>query len=191
LTIDPRIRRIGFAVFEDAILEDWAVKNIRELKPPQRVKQLLIPALVAMLERFEPTMLLVPAVRSATVRRSKHVRILIRAVTDEARERNITVVPISDARVRKAFQGFAKPNKLNINRLLIEWFPPLRESLPKARKLWESERYFTPMFHAIAMYCAWQGVPDKAGRNASGRLPTAGSRTTQPGRKESSKLRGR
>jgi hypothetical protein len=163
LTIDPRIRRIGFAVFDAAILEEWAVKNVRRLTPAQRVTQLLIPALTAMLERFEPTVLLVPAVRSSTVRRSNHVRAMIRAVTHEARERNIAVIAISDAKVKTAFQRLAKPNKLNINRVLIEWFPPIRDSLPKARKLWESERYFTPLFHAIAMYCAWQGMPDRGG----------------------------
>jgi Holliday junction resolvasome RuvABC endonuclease subunit len=163
LTIDPRIRRIGFALFDAAMLEDSGVKNVRSLTPAERVKRLLIPALIGMLDHFEPEVLIVPDARAGKVRRSKHVRQMIQAVVQEARERAITVHAITDAKVKKAFSRpkNRRPNKQKINHLLVEWFPELQASLPKARKLWESEQYFTPLFDAIARYCAWLGVPKR------------------------------
>ena len=165
MTIDPRIRRIGFASFDAALLEDWGVRNIRSQTPAVRVRRLLIPSLVRMLDRFEPAVLLVPDVRPGAVRRSQHVRETIQAVVQEALGRGIVVHSVTDAEVRKAFRGRngRGPNKQRINHLLVEWFPELQASLPEARRLWESERYFTPLFDAIARYCAWQGVPETGG----------------------------
>jgi hypothetical protein len=162
LTIDPRIRRIGFASFDAAMLEDWGVRNIRSQTPSVRVRRLLIPSLIRMLDRFEPAVLLVPDVRPGAVRRSQYVRETIQAVVKEALRRGIVVHSITDAQVKKAFQrrNGPGPTKQKINRLVVQWFPELQSSLPEARRLWESERYFTPLFDAIARYCAWQGVPD-------------------------------
>ena len=165
LTLDPRIRRIGFAAFDGAMLEDWGVKNIRSQTPAVRVRRLLIPALIRLLDRVEPAVLLVPDVRPGAVRRSQHVRETIQAVVEEALRRGIVVHSVTDAEVKKAFRGLngRRLNKQKINHLLVQWFPELRASLPKARRLWESERYFTVLFDAIARYCAWQGVPEAGG----------------------------
>lgn len=166
MTIDPRIRRIGFASFDAAMLEDWGIRNIRSQTPAVRVRRLLIPSIIRMLDRFKPAVLLVPDVRPGAVRRSQHVRETIQAVVEEALARGIVVHSVTDAEVKMAFRGLngRGSNKQNINHLLVQWFPELRSSLPKARRLWESERYFTPLFDAIARYCAWQGVPDIGGR---------------------------
>ena len=162
LTIDPRIRRIGFAYFDAARLEDWGVRNIRSQTPTVRVKRLLVPSLIRMLDRFEPAILLVPDVRPGAVRRSEHVRETIQAVVQEALRRGIVVHAITGAQVKKTFQrrNGPAPNKQEINRLVVQWFPELQSSLPEARRLWESERYFTPLFDAIARYCAWHGIPE-------------------------------
>jgi hypothetical protein len=127
-----------------------------------RVRRLLIPSLIRMLDRFEPAVLLIPDARPGAVRRSQHVRETIGAVVQEALRRGIVVHSVTDVEVKKAFRGRngRGPNKQNINHLLVDWFPELQASLPKARRLWESERYFTPLFDAIARYCAWQGVPE-------------------------------
>lgn len=162
MTIDPRTRRIGFASFDGAMLDNWGVRNIRSQTPAVRVKRLLVPFLILMLDRFKPAVLLVPDVRPGGVRRSEHVRETIQAVVKEALRRGIVVHSITDAQVKKAFQQRIGPgpNKQKINRLLVQWFPALQLSLPKARQIWDSERYFTPLFDAIARYCAWQGVPE-------------------------------
>lgn len=162
LTIDPRVRRIGFASFDAAMLDEWGVRNIRDETPAVRVRRLLIPSVIQMLDRFKPAVLLVPDVRPGGVRRSEHVRETIQAVVKEALRRGIIVHSITAAQVKKAFQRSIgpRPNKQKLNHLLVQWFPALQLSLPKARQIWDSERYFTPLFDAIARYCAWQGVPE-------------------------------
>lgn len=161
LIVDPRIRRIGYAAFDAAILVDWGVGNFRSQTPDARVRRLLIPALVRMLDRFEPEVLLVPDVRAGAVRRSQHVRETIGAVVQEALRRGIVVHHVADAQVKHAFRHLngRGPNKQKINQLIVEWFPELRPWLPRPRKLWEPEPYAVPLFTAIAMWCAWQGVP--------------------------------
>ena len=162
LTIDPRIRRIGFAYFEAAILCDWGVKNIRADLPSVRVRRLLIPLLVKMLDRYRPTALLVPDVRVGAVRRSHHVREVVAGVVQEATRRDIAVFFVTEAQVRAAFQRVlrgARPNKRRIDQTIAKWFPELEPWLPRVRRLWEPEGYAVPMFTAVAMWCAWQGVP--------------------------------
>lgn len=163
MTIDPRVRRIGFAVFEAAILHDWGVRNVRSDVPASRVRRLLIPILVTMLDRHEPTVLLVPDVRSGAVRRSPYARETVNGIVREALDRGIVVCALTDGQVKAAFQqatGHKRPNKPQINAVIADWFRDLRPFVPKARRLWEPEGYFEPLFQAVAQYCAWQGVPD-------------------------------
>ena len=148
--------------FEAAVLLDWGVKNIRHDVPEVRVGRWLVPSLSQMLDHFGPAVLLVPDLRPGAIRRSPHVQVTVRAIAKEAVKRGITVHAVSDEQVRRTFErvgGKPVKNKQAINRIVIEWFPELRPLLPKKRKLWEPERYATPLFAAVAMYCAWQGIP--------------------------------
>ena len=165
LAIDPRIRRVGYAYFEGASLLDWGVKNVQADVPSVRVRRRLVPMIAEMLDSYEPTALIVPDVRQGRVRRSRQVQLTVRAVIREATNRRIQVFPVTSKRVQTAFRSVCdepRPNKEAINRQIVHWFPELQPSLPKARRLWESERHFTPLFDAIAMFCAWIGVPDHA-----------------------------
>jgi|SRR5665213_2066711 len=162
LTVDPRIRRVGFCYFEAALLCDWGIKNLRDDVPAVRVERLLIPLLVRMLDRFRPTILLVPDVRRGAVRRSRHVRDVITAIVKEATNRDIGVFFVSDAHVRSDFQravGGGRPNNYRIEQTIAKWFPELEPWLPRARRLWEPEGYAVPLFRAAAQWCAWHGVP--------------------------------
>src|SRR5262245_42968384 len=96
LSIDPRIRRIGWAYFEDALLADWGTRNVIQLSPPERVQRLLIPILIRMLDKFAPVRLVIPDVGPGGVRRSKHVREVIAAVATEALNRGIDVSAVSE-----------------------------------------------------------------------------------------------
>ena len=164
LTVDPRIRRIGVACFEGPLLVDWAIKNFRQGSPEVRVRRQLIPALIRMLDRCEPTVLLLPELGAKGVRRSANVREVIAAVQREASDRGIDVCSVSEMAVRAAFEDVrrgAGRNKVTRNEVITRWFPELEPARPRSRRLWESERYAVPLFDSIGRWVAWYGVPSR------------------------------
>lgn len=164
MTIDPRIRRIGAACFDGALLTDWEIKNFRADPPAVRIRTRLIPALVRMLDCYQPGVLLIPDIGPRGVRRSANVRAVIEAIEREALDRGIEVFAISDNQVKAAFSRVgpgAGKNKQRVNEVIVQWFPELKRWLTGKRKLWEPERYAQPLFCAVAMWCAWRGVPKK------------------------------
>jgi hypothetical protein len=162
LSIDPRIRRVGAAYFEGAVLADWAIRNIRQDPPDVRVRKRLIPALIRMLDHYEPTTLIVPDIGPQGVRRSANVREIVQAIAREAARLGIDVISLNDRQVKDVFET-ARPgtgrNKRTRNELLLEWFPTLEPQRPKARRTWDSEPHAQPLFDAIARWCAWRGLP--------------------------------
>jgi len=168
LAIDPHIRRIGFCYFDAAVLLDWGVKNVRNGDPATRSGRVLVPYLVRMLDEYEPEVLLVPAVHPGGARRSVPVQETVEAIVREARRRGVIVNAQTDEDVNATFRSVVKGrlNKRGINTVLVRWFPELKPMLPRSRQLWEPEQYFTPMFHAIAVYCAWQGLPAEGARGS-------------------------
>lgn len=160
LSLDPHIDRIGYAFFDGNHLSDWGIKNVRTGRRSVRVRRLLIPFLVDTLDRYAPQVLLMPPVEAAGVRsRSEHVRTAIGAVRREAIRRDIDVHLLGDRQVKAAFQsvgGKSVKNKYAINAILVQWFPELTTFRPRARRLWDSEGYATPLFNAVALHWAWR-----------------------------------
>ena len=164
LVLDPRIRRVGFAYFEAAILLDWGVRNVRNGEPKTRSARVIVPHLVRMLDEFEPAILLVPAVGTGGTRRSVPVQETVDAIVREARGRGIVVNAVTDRDVTCTFRSVVagRMTKHTIAKVVAKWFPELGPRLPRPRRLWEPERHGTPMFNAVAMYRAWQGLPAKS-----------------------------
>jgi hypothetical protein len=134
------------------------VRNVRDGKPAARVRQRLIPLLVEFLDHFDPDVLLVPNV-DTDVRRSANVVGAIRAVVREGIRRGLSVHTISHREVKATFRndgGRPGAGWHDINLKIVERFPELTTSIPKARREWDEERYFTPLFQAVGMYCAWR-----------------------------------
>lgn len=161
LAIDPHMRRTGYAWFERFQLRDWGTKNARSDTPSIRLKQQIIPLLIRMLDRYEPTVLVVPNVGKGGVRRSRYVQEAIRVATAEAVKRDIAVHSFTDKEVRAAFrdsQGEPAKSRAVINRLIVERYPELTVSHPRIRRTYDPEQYFTPLFHAVALYWTWRDL---------------------------------
>lgn len=161
MAIDPRIRRVGFAYCGGNQLLESGIKNIRNETPKVRVRRLLIPLLVKMLDKFAPDVLLIPDVSREGVRRSRHIVEAIRTTVQEASNRGIGVYFLTDEQVKstlKDVSGNPVRNRHEIHQAIVERFPELSVYMPRVRQIWDSEPYFTPMFHAVAMYCAWRDM---------------------------------
>lgn len=158
LAIDPHIRQVGFAFFERQSLVDWGQTCLRQDTPAKRVHRLLIPCLLALLDRFDPQVLLLPGIGPKRSRRSHHVIEALRVFASQARSRDIPVYEFGDKDVKIAFRdadGRPAKNKSVINRAIVGRYPELSALLPKTRRIWESESHFTPLFNAIGLYGAW------------------------------------
>jgi hypothetical protein len=159
LAVDPRIRRVGYAVFANHQLVDWGMRNLRKGTRDLRVRQALIPYLISLLDGQHPSVLVVPRVGTGGFRRSRHVVSALDALVREARKRDIPVVSVTPEQLRASFTattGKPRPSEAPMNRSVIDRYPELTSSLPRQRRLWDPEDYFTPMFRAVAMYVAWR-----------------------------------
>lgn len=158
LAVDPHIRRVGVAFFEGQSLVDWSQPSMRQDEPAKRVRRLLIPGLIALLDRFNPDVLLLPGVGPSRSHRSRHITEAIRVIAREARTRDVPVYEFSDKEVKHAFRdtdGRPAKNKPVINRAIVGRFPELKMYLPRARRPYDPESHYTPLFNAAALYGAW------------------------------------
>lgn len=158
LAVDPHIRLIGWVCLHHGELVDWGNRTARHDQPVVRLKKSVIPFLVALLDRFEPRALLLPAAMGGQGRRSRYVVEALEAVTKEARRRDIPVFVFTNPQVKDAFrdgQGKAARNKNTVNRALVARYPQLMTWMPRMRRHAEPQPYSTPLFNAVALYGAW------------------------------------
>src|SRR5262245_5521254 len=94
--------------------------------------------------------------------RSLHVARIVRSVIKEATERGIAVHIVSTADIRTSLgeRNAGVRNKAEVIGEIVKCYPELYPAAPRARvKVWDPERHLEPLFHAIAMYLAWQRQP--------------------------------
>ncbi len=118
-----------------------------------------VPYLIELLDHSSPHALLVPRISGDRSRpRSPQVAKTIRAVVKEAVNRGIAVHVVSGDAVGNSFSRIigGPANKEDIHIAILDRFPELTAMVPRARvNIWEPEQYYTPLFHAVAMYLAW------------------------------------
>ena len=160
LSIDPRIDRLGIAWFDRGKLLDAKSKPIEYGVIKRLGHQYLVGILMRYVEAFEPEVLLLPEMRSSGVRgRSGYIAEGVQAVTRQGFERDVTVYAIAYRQVLAAFPEAGQPplkNRHELHKAIVERFPELTTFMPRARRIYDPERYYTPLFHAVAMYCAWR-----------------------------------
>lgn len=168
LSVDPRSRTVAYAFFEDGQLSDCRVRNISGDRLPVRIRQFVIPYLVSLLDSYGPHALLVPETRAVGTRaRSAKSRLVIRALTREAAKRGIAIHVLNSSDIKawlKTPSGEQARNSRQVNREVLREYPELVSVLPLPRsKVWDPERYFTPLFNTVAMYVAWNRMLSEDG----------------------------
>lgn len=168
LAVDPRIRRIGFTFVANRELQDWGVRNVRKGEPAVRLRQLAIPLLIGLLDRFEPQVLLVPDTKTGSVRRSALAQVAIEAVVREAKRRGIVVHGVTAAEITNAFRDISGSERVNrhaINLVIVARFPELTVAMPRARRDYDEEPYFGPLFYAASLYVTWRSRDRSAAKS--------------------------
>jgi len=81
----------------------------------------------------------------------------VASLAAEARRRSTACRLVGNKEVRRFFARYDGTTKHAIATLLAGWFPDLAWKLPPKRRPWESERYNTVMFDAVATAVAFLG----------------------------------
>lgn len=143
LAIDPTGRGFGFAVLEGTErLIDWGVKgrNGHALELAR-----------ALIERYEPDVLVFEDLKAAKPRRSARARRLLKSVSVLAGCRKIPVRRFSRLRVRATFLQVNASTKHQIATVIADHLPILSLQLPPVRKAWMAEDYRMSIFDAVAL----------------------------------------
>jgi RNase H-fold protein (predicted Holliday junction resolvase) len=146
LAVDPSTRGFGYAVFEaPQMLVDWGTKDIRQDKERMALRKI-----GELLQRYEPSVLVVEDCTHITARRTARIARLTEQMLAVARTQGVSGCAVPRSAV---YRNFAKANartKYEIALALTRRFPALVLRLPPKRKPWQSEDPRTTIFDAAA-----------------------------------------
>jgi Holliday junction resolvasome RuvABC endonuclease subunit len=152
LAIAPTARGFGYAIMEGssrliafsnkAILRN---KNVRTLVWVEKF-----------IRRYDPAVLVLPAVNAADTRRAKRIKHLHQRLVALAAKRKLKVKLITTTKVRERLLGQSKGNKQSQAEMLAGLFPiELAPRLPPKRKAWKSEDPRMDIFDAAGLAVAF------------------------------------
>src|SRR5215467_13579765 len=147
LAIDPSTRGFGFAVLEGpSRLIDWGVKETKTEK-----KKRSLTFIEALIEQYQPKVVIVEDYAAKGSRRCSRVRELIDDISKLAVKRKVKVRSFSRLKVKRALAEASASNKYEIAIAIAKRFPELAPRLPRFRKPWMSEDYRMSIFDAVAL----------------------------------------
>lgn len=143
LAIDPTTSGFGFVVLEGSKrLVDWGLGCLAT--PDDALYQKRIEKL---LDRVQPQLLILEDMRDS--RRGDRAIAWAQLAATCARKRGITVEKVNRAEVSKHFASSGK-TRWEIGVAISRRFPELAPSLPKKRRIWESEDRRMAIFAAAS-----------------------------------------
>lgn len=147
LAIDLTSRGFGFAVLEtpDRLI-DWGTKDARA-----KVDERTLAQIVALIETYQPDILIVEDVEAKGSRRRARVRALVPEIARRALDLRVRTRRIARRQVRRAFAPHGAATKHRIAAAIAECFPELVPRLPPRRKPWMTEDARMAIFDAVAM----------------------------------------
>ncbi len=143
LAIDPTTSGFGFAVLEGSErLVDWGLGRLE--KPDD---SLFVKRMEKLLDRTAPQVLVLEDMRDS--RRGERAIAWARLAEGSAAKRGIRVERISRAEVSERFASSGK-TRWEVGLAISRFFPVLVPSLPKKRRIWESEDRRMTIFTAAS-----------------------------------------
>jgi|SRR5215470_86755 len=147
LAIDPSTRGFGFAVLEGpSRLIDWGVKETKTEK-----KKRSLTFIEALIEQYQPKVVIVEDYAAKGSRRCSRVRELIDDISKLAVKRKIKVRRFSRLKVMQVFSESGASTKYEIAIAMAKRFPELAPRLPRLRKPWMSEDYRMSIFDSVGL----------------------------------------
>jgi hypothetical protein len=147
-------RQLGYAVFEGPALIDWGIKDLR-LRKKRMTAGCAIPMFVKLTNQYQPDVVVLPTrTRNPKSARSR----FLRAINGELARSTYKTMTYGLREIREVLGPLVNeksPSKYPIMKALVRWFPELRGVLPKPRRRWDPEPYWTPLFDAISLVATY------------------------------------
>lgn len=152
LAIAPTARGFGYAVMEGPRrLVVFSNKSILKNKNERTLVWV-----EKFIRRYEPAVLVLPAVNAADTRRAKRIKQLQQQLAGLATKHKLKVKLITTTKVRERLLGQSKGNKQSQAEMLAGLFPiELAPRLPPKRKVWKSEDPRMDIFDAAGLAVAF------------------------------------
>jgi len=152
LAIAPTARGFGYAVMEGSRrLIAFSNKSILRNKNERTLVWV-----AKLIRRYEPAVMVLPAVNAADTRRAKRIKQLQQQLAVLATQHKLKVKLITATKVREQLLGQIKGNKQSQAEMLAGLFPiELAPRLPPKRKVWKSEDPRMDIFDAAGLAVAF------------------------------------
>ena len=148
LAVYPCTRGFAYVIFEGPYSPvDWSTREIRGRHKNQRC----LIGIAAVLERYQPDVLVLQDMSPTGTRRARRMRELNADIGELAEDRGIPVHVFSRAQVRAAFEPFGLTSKHSIAETIAKHIPAFDRYLPPPRKAWMSEDARMAIFDAVAL----------------------------------------
>lgn len=149
LAIDPGIREMGVAVFENDRLVYHGVETFRRLPSSQeRLKQARA-AVVRLIRDYRPDVLVVEKNFIGRNRCAALLNSLCKEIAALGRHYRVAVVRLTPNTVKKTVAGYGWATKAEVAKVITARYPKLKAYLPPGRK-WKLKQHYN-MFDAVAL----------------------------------------
>jgi len=146
LSIIPRSRYLAIAIFYDADLRDWRIKDIREKGIKNRIKKAK-KILSYFIERYEPHVLAIK--KLDPIRSSPNLNNLARQIKEFARRKGLRVCQLSLPEIKASIAPGERINKKDLAELVVSQYPELLPDLEKEQR--NRNAYYLREFEAVAL----------------------------------------
>jgi Holliday junction resolvasome RuvABC endonuclease subunit len=144
--INPGMRYLGIAIFQDSELLDWRIKTLKGKWSPEKMKKTLS-IISEFVERYEPNILAIKKLHSS--RRSQYLARLVTKIKEISSRNGLKIYQYSIKNLEEFFVQDEKLNKKNLAEAVISEYPILSHELNREKN--HKNVYHIRMFEAVAL----------------------------------------
>ncbi len=166
LALDPGTRQLGYAGFEDDILEDFGVKDLTYVAKSDDVFDAVTKVMLRLIEQKRPYAIAIEKNNFSQIRQNLQLTLVIGKIRQIARRKRIRVFELDARTIRKVVCRDGNATKHELARTVSVRYPEMRAYLESNRD-WRV-RYFQNAFDAVAVGLTFLAMSRTlTGRNAT------------------------
>lgn len=154
LALFPNTFGCGYAFFKNEFEPKHS--GVVRIQPPNNAR--CIKRIDAMVETYEPNIILLPTPDGKQNRKKKRIQELLADIALYAKKRDIEVKTYSREQIKMVFEQFEARSKFDISEKICLWMPELEKYKPVKRRGEMPEDYYQGMFDSISLFLTHQYI---------------------------------